>query len=349
MKLSTWFLVLTCIPLAHAFIRPSFWLSRCAWEATDVVELAVAPGEAHFRVIASIKGSTQPGAIKVLPELAPPAGDHSLLKDLVFDSPDHRSHELAPPIRDVDRVIVFLRPGGEPANWTMLTSAIWLQDGVAYAFEQIGMTSWPTRLFPLSSATLQIENGKRVWKSSLKSEALVRSDIGRLLQLRETFDRAIANPNTVARVTELAGLATSGDDLVIRAALAKLSDEGPEAAHALRPSLNDDRLLYSHFQILDSMAATGARDIRLDSVIRRETSYWAQTCHQSLDANWPRNYGARPAMHYLRLVSALKAIRALGINRDLPAVREFGQVVEQCNHLNQQHELAEILAILIGR
>lgn len=312
-----------------------------------MVELAVAPGEASFRAIAVIKGGTRPGAIKTLPELAPPAGDHSLLKDLVFDFPDLRSYKIAPPIRDADRLIVFLGPDDKPTNWTMLTSAIWLQDGVAYAFVQT-MNPGPTHLVPLSSGTVQIENGKRVWKPD-QNEALVRSDIGRLLQLRETFDHAIANPNAAARAAELARLMTSGDDVVIRGALARLSGEGAEAAHALRPFLEDDSLLKAHFQILDSMAVTGARDIHLESVIQRETSYWAHTCRQTLDANWVRNYGQSPALHYLRLVSALKTIRTLGINGDLPAVREFGEVMDQCHYLSQQQELVHLTAALLGR
>ena len=39
------------MPLAHAALRPSFLLNRCAWEATEVLELAIAPGESHFRPI----------------------------------------------------------------------------------------------------------------------------------------------------------------------------------------------------------------------------------------------------------------------------------------------------------
>lgn len=153
----------------------------------------------------------------------------------------------------------------------------------------------------------------------------------------------------MARATELARLATSGDDVVIRCGLAKLSGEGPVAAHALRPFLNGDGLLDAHFQILDSIANTGARDIRLDSVIRHETSYWAETCHQKLDANWVRNYGEPPSFHYLRLVSTLKTIRTLGINGDLAAVRKFGKILDQCHHLSQRQELVELTATLLGR
>jgi hypothetical protein len=332
MRITGCFILLACTTLIHGAIRPSFWLSRCAWEATDVLELAVAPGTAGFRVVATIKGATRPGAIKILPELMAPAGDHSLLKDLATDIPEFRHYQIAPPIRDVDRLIVFLRPGDQPAHWTMLTSAVWLQEGVAYVFRQT-MNPGPTHLVRF----IQGEG----------NEALLRADIGRLLRLRETFDHAVANPNTGARVAALAELVTSGDDVATRGALAKLGGEDPEAAHALLPLLNDEKLLKVHFQILDSIVATKARDIRLDSIIRREASYWAQTCRQTWDTNWIRNYTEPPAFHYLRLVSALKAIRTLGINGDLPAVSEIHKLMSRCQHLNQQQELVEVMGTLV--
>ena len=328
------FILLACTTLIRGAIRPSFWLSRCAWEANRCGGVAVAPGTAGFRVVATIKGAIRPGAIKMLPALMAPVGDHSLLKDLTFDYPGFRSHEIAPPIRDVGRVIVFLRPGDKPAHLTMLTSAIWLQEGVAYVFQQT-MNPGPTHLVTF----VQPE----------RSEALLRADIGRLLRLRDAFDHAVANPNAGARAAQLAGLVTSGDDVVTRGALAELGGDGPEAAHVLVPLLNDENLLKVHFQILDSIVATKAREIRLDSLIRRETSYWTQTCHQTWDTNWMRNYVEPPAFHYLRLVSALKAIHALGIASDLPAVDEIHKLMNGCQHLNQQQELVGVMGTLLRR
>ena len=72
---------------ADARIGPSFWLSRCAWDATDVIELAITPDEGRFRVVANMKGSAEPGSILTLPELAPSLNDHSLLRDLARCAP----------------------------------------------------------------------------------------------------------------------------------------------------------------------------------------------------------------------------------------------------------------------
>jgi len=292
MKISACYIVLACIPFAKAGIRPSFWLSRCAWEATEVLELAVAPGEARFRVVASLKGTTQPGAVKSIPELAPPAGqDHSLLKDLAIDFPDNHYYLVAPPMRDVDRLIVFLRPDDSPTNRTMLTSAIWLQGGAAYAFEQT-INPGPTHLVAFSLASARLYNG-----ALQPNEVQVRAEIDRLLRLRATFDRALATSKGAARAAELARLVTSGDDFFVRGVLAELDGDGPDAAHALRPYLEDDGLLTEHFRIIDTIAVNGARDIRLDSIVRRETGYWKLMCVRTLDPNWTRNYGEPPAFH----------------------------------------------------
>ena len=127
--------------------------------------------------------------------------------------------------------------------------------------------------------------------------------------------------------------------------LAKLGGGGPEAAHALRPYLDDDSLLAAHLQILNTIAATGAAgEIRLDSIIRGEESYLAYACREDLNANWDREFGQPPALHYLRLISALKAIRALGIKSDLGAVREFFTMTRGCRHLTQQQDLEIELA-----
>ena len=344
------FLILAYVPFVQAGIRPSFWLSHCVWDATDILELAVTPGGEGFRVVAAIKGGTQPDAAKVFPELAHRAQDHGLLEDLVISFPcgfgAQRCYEVDPPIRDVDRLIVFLRPGDEPANETMLTSTVWLQDGFVYAFAQTNNPG-PTHLIPLLSATEVVKNGVPVRQLSWKKESEIRDEIHRLLELRATFANAVANHDTSERVADLARLVRSGDNVVVRSVLAKLSNDGPEAAHALRPLLDDDSLIMEHFEILDAIARTGAHDIFLDSVLVREKTYWEQTCPERLDDSWVRSYGQPPAYHCLRIVSALKAIQALGLKDDLQAVRTFNELIRHCQALSEQNELTELTGDLL--
>jgi len=63
---------------ASAGIRPSFMLSKCAWGATDVIELAIGPGEGQFQVVATIKGASPTGLPSAVSSLGPPPNEHAL-------------------------------------------------------------------------------------------------------------------------------------------------------------------------------------------------------------------------------------------------------------------------------
>jgi hypothetical protein len=344
MRTKACLLVLVGTVLAQASIRPSFWLSRSAWEASEVLELIATADPADFRVAAALKGETKPGTVKRLPELAPVAGEHRLLLDLISANGDpflRRAYESAPPIRTSDRIIVFLGPGDKPTGWTMQTSALWLQDGRAYAFVQTSNPG-PSHLVPVLSEKERVEHG--VHFPELATEAEVRSNIDRLLRWRDQYDQAVALSDTTARCSQLARLVRSGDGVVIRGALAQLAREGPQAAHAMLPLLEDDSLFWSHFEILDALALTGAGDIRLASILHRERDYWSGACRLRLEGNWSRTFGEAPSMHYLRVVSVLNAIHTLGLNEDLAAVREFKKLFVRCPSLRKQEGLTEIMA-----
>jgi hypothetical protein len=218
---------------------------------------------------------------------------------------------------------------------------------MAYVFEQRMNPQGEDQLVAYSDPSIEIEKGDPGWKRVLKDEPLVRFEIRRLLELRAKFDRAIANPDATSRATELAGLVTSADDYVIRAALAKLSSGSKEAANALLPFVNDEGLMRVHWQILDTIAATGARGIPLDFVIRRESAYWSATCHQALDEDWVSNYGEDPAFHYFRLVSALRILKTASSKSDLSALKELSEIVNHCQDLKQRPELVNLVRGLL--
>ncbi len=344
MRVRACLLVLAGALLAQTGIRPSFWLSHSAWEASDVLELVSTADPADFRIAATLKGEAKPGTIKRFPELAPMAGEHRLLPDLIAANSDLFSgvaYESAPPIRASDRIIVFLGPGDKPTGWTMQASAIWLQDGRAYAFVQ---TSNPGPSHLVSMLSEEASVGRGAHFPELATEAEVRSHIDRLLRWRNQYDQAVRVGDTAARCSHLAGLVRSGDDVVARGALARLAKEGSQAAHAMLPLLDDDSLLWNHFEILDAMALTGARDIDLAGILDRESQYWSGACRLRLKGNWPRSFGDAPSMHYLRVVSALNTIHTLGLRQDLPAVRKFRELFDRCPSLRGQEELAEIMS-----
>jgi len=72
-------------------------------------------------------------------------------------------------------------------------------------------------------------------------------------------------------------------------------------------------------------------------------------CNRDLRNYWTRNYGQSTTYHFLRVVSALKAIQALAVNQDLPAVREFAEMVDHCQNLKGQQELREVIIPLLSK
>src|ERR1039457_6661037 len=111
--------ILSSFGIVSAAIRPRLNIESCSWNASDILVVAPTDTKASFRVIQAINGDTQIGTVLVLGELAPPE-DVAVrpLRELVSQSNPFEEPTpvlSAPPIREVDRVIVFLRrPGALP-------------------------------------------------------------------------------------------------------------------------------------------------------------------------------------------------------------------------------------------
>jgi len=92
----------------------------CSWNATDILVMAATHEKGEFREVEAIKGDTQPGTVLVLKELTPPDGLTVRLADLAarfdpFSAAGYDAFEVAPPITEKDRIVVFLRrPGAAP-------------------------------------------------------------------------------------------------------------------------------------------------------------------------------------------------------------------------------------------
>ena len=144
-----------------AGIRPSFYLDSCVWNATEILVLAPTGHAGSFKVVETIKGDPQPGAMFELDGLRPTAGTTGKLRELIATDIHHAFDQQywfqdIPPIGDGDRLMVFLRRPGALPEWSpngivpvktdgwqpanhmgeFRTSAIWIQDGSLYGFFQ---------------------------------------------------------------------------------------------------------------------------------------------------------------------------------------------------------------------
>jgi hypothetical protein len=266
---------LSCFSLS-AGIRPSLDLSLCSWNATDILVVAPNQQKGNFLIAETIKGDTRPGAAVTLDGLVAPDGVTSTLRELAEESAYPFSSkppfEAAPPLRLNDRVIVFLRQGAplefnprpdlpvstdgwQPANWhgDLRTSAVWLQDGVAYAFVQT-INPGPSHLVDFG------------W-----TEAKIREEISAVLQLRRSLDEALGLKEPGSRAQKLAALVGSSEPVASSSALRHLQDGGAAGAESLQELLAEPSLLLQHAAIIDALVRTGVRSLSFSPLLKQET------------------------------------------------------------------------------
>lgn len=329
-----------------AAIRPSLNISDCAWNASDILVMSPAVDSKSLRVVEVIKGSTEIGAVIGLPELAWADADAYSMAEIVswFDFSGSRPpRELpnvtvwpAPGMRPSDRIIVFLRrpgvhpeyeprpdlpasvEGWQPAHsWgEMRTSAVWLQDGVAYGFAQT-INPGPSHLTKLRM-----------------SEAKIREEIRVTLDLRAKMDRALADPDRASRVRQFAELVRSPNlTTPAYSALRHLESEGGEAVEVLNGLLEDPNLASKYWTIADSLLKTHMPDIHLSRILDRESRYWNQTCPM-LSSNWGDQMRPQlnltPIDHESLAHSLLSGTHRLDLIEDRVAVNMLLQAWKGC-------------------
>jgi hypothetical protein len=331
--------VLGSLGILSAGIRPSFYLESCTWNASDILVMVPTENKASFRVVESIKGDTPVGTVLLLDDLAP-HDDAPLrpLRALVYSSDPFNVPATAltvPPIGKDDRMIAFLRrPGAmpeynprpdlpvtafgwQPAAWYggFLTSAVWLQDGAAFAFVQT-MNPGPTHLVDL------------MW-----TEGKIREQIHTVLLLRDALDRALANPDPETRSKQLADLVRADRTFAQSSALRHLESGGTAATAALLDLLADQTLLGQHSAILEALVKSNPRDLDLGPMLRQETRYWTRAC-RTLQTGWWNSTAIQvddtPRSHYTRVYAILRGIQQLHLTKNVPQVREFAEAWRTC-------------------
>ena len=344
-----------------AGIRPSFYLESCVWNATEILVLAPTGHAGSFKVVETIKGDPQPGAMLELDGLRPTSGATGKLRELiatdihnVFDQQDW--FQDIPPIGDGDRVMVFLRRPGALPEWSpnnisiktdgwqpannmgdLQTSAIWVQDGSLYGFFQT-MNPGPTHLVMMH-----------------ESEAELRKQIQGVMQLRDAMDRAVATTDPVERSRQLATLFHSESGFARASALQKLERGGEAGTAALLDLLTDQSLLGWHQDILGALVEQHVSDDRFGKFLSEETDYWSTAC-RTLRPGWWNDMTRWPEVeiprnHYTRSYALLRAIYELNLTAALPVVKEFDAVWAACPPLEPQEKTNQVkdeLKLVLG-
>lgn len=344
-----------------AGIRPSFYLESCVWNATEILVLAPTGHAGSFKVVETIKGDPQPGAMLELDGLRPTSGATGKLRDLIatdihniFDQQGW--FQGIPPIREGDRVMVFLRRPGAPPEWSpnnvsiktddwqpannmgdLQTSAIWIQDGSLYGFLQT-MNPGPTHLVMMQ-----------------ESEVELRKQIQAVIQLRDAMDRAVVTSDPVERSRQLTALFRSGNVFARASSLQKLERGGEAGTAALLDLLTDQSLLGWHQDILGALVEQHVSDDRFGKFLSEETDYWSTAC-RTLRPGWWNDMTRWPEVeilrnHYTRSYALLRAIYELNLTAALPVVKEFDAVWAACpplEPLEKTNQIKDELKLVLG-
>jgi hypothetical protein len=337
-------LVLSFVQPCLAAIRPSFSLDYSSWHATDIVRVEVTPNPAVFRVVESWKGDLNVGNLITIPELQPLAG---AMEIVAYPKEDNRKgglNEQIPAQRVGSQMFLFLKkePEASSDHWKsadlfgeMRTSAVWIDAGQLYAFQQL-VNPGPSVLVPLGTSLDKM--GDRI------------REIGRI-QLE--LVKVIAIEDGAAKAKGLKAYVSSDVFEVRQLALSELGKSGPKALPAIREMLSDPAFATEGAELVSAFAQAGGESVgeELDLRLQEQLRFWQATA-PTLSVGW-WNQDATPHaplreryMQTWELVLALERVHyrpasttaeQLGsLWRSLPQLNDpsgLNQMVTECNKL----------------
>ena len=273
-------LVLGFVQACLAGIRPSFSLDFCSWHATDIVRVEVTPQPGVFRVVESWKGDLNAGNLVTVPELQPPAGAMDVVAypteftDIVRGG----LSEQIPAQHAGSQMFLFLKkePEASSDHWKsadvfgeMKTSAIWIDGGQLYAFQQL-VNPGPSVLVPLGMSLDKMRNRVR--------------EIDRI-QLE--LAKVTAIENGTARAGGLKVYVRSGIFEAQQLALSELRKSGPNALLAIREMLSDPAFVDEGTELVKAFAEAGGESVgeELNLRLQEQVRFW-QATGPTLSVGW---------------------------------------------------------------
>jgi hypothetical protein len=222
--------LIVSVPL-DAGIRPSFDVDQCSWNATHIVMVQTTPKDAVFFVVESWKGDLKRGDSVELPDLEPNENAFAVSgypKDREFEDKRETSEQI--PRQPIgSRMILFLKKQEEngpetPVKWGpastwggMKVSALWINDGKAFCFEQwinpgpsalsqcmrwqvrsSDVTVFTTRIQEVLQVQRDLAEGLELKNPDLRAHRLGRIALGDVYQAQKEAMNALAKAGTVA-------------------------------------------------------------------------------------------------------------------------------------------------------
>lgn len=331
--ISPFVLVLVFAANVGAQSRSSFWLERCAWNATDIVVATEGKTiDGRMTVLESWKGNHSAGEIIVLSELADFRNDQArLIKGGYYRTGSGELQliqELEPFERvSGDRMILFLKKR-DPSSRDPRPGAVWESAGdEGLRFSVMWVESDTTVAF------LQIAvPGPNLLMRYGRSEDEVRDRTKMVLDAREALARLRLIPNKADRARALAPYAAMDIYQVSGTALEELRSLGDVSLPVLKDLLHDPSLLDQHYRYVETMAEMGGPEVAqelIDQVVAA-TVLW-QGVLPTLKSNWSTQIdypnSAQLHSHVLTISRVLYGLRKPRVAKSLTALTQLRDVL----------------------
>jgi hypothetical protein len=307
-------LVLSFVQPCLAGFRPSFSLDYCSWHATDIVRVEVTPNPAVYRVVESLKGDLNVGNPVTIPELQPLAGAMEIVaypKEFA-DILKGGLNKQIPAQRVGSQMFLFLKkePEASSDHWKsaddlfgeMKTSAVWIDAGQLYAFQQL-VNPGPSVLGPLGISLDKMRDRIR--------------EIGRI-QLE--LVKVIAIEDGAAKAKGLKAYVSSDVFEAQQLVLSELGKSGPKALPTIREMLSDPAFADDSAELVKAFAEAGGESVgeELDRRLQEQLKFWEAT-GPTLSLGWWNQDPSPHAPLRDRYAQTLELVRALERVRYRPA------------------------------
>lgn len=324
--------------ILFAAIRPSFWLERSSWDATDIVLVQGADRGGSFEVIESWTGSLRPRDYVEVRELTP---DSSAIPIPLLSKSGLVPQTEAGPLLEIpsqplgSRMILFLRrartealpssranPAApqewEPTGWDYKSSVVWISGERLFVFHQLNP-------------------GPSVLVTEGISLPELRSRVASIRAIRMDLDEVVTLDDGGSRAKRLKPYARSDIVFVRQFAVKALGEGGPAAVMTIREMLDDPAYAIEADDLIRAYVAAGGEAVGsdLNDRLREELRFW-QVTGRSLKRGWWNRAKGNEALRgrYVVSIGLVLALQKVHCADALATAREFSRFWRSLAQLN---------------
>jgi hypothetical protein len=320
-------------PSAFGWVRPSFELEPCVWDASHIVVVTMGPPiDGVAKVEESWKGDLKKGDVIRIPQLATfaPKEKRLIAQRRFQDDDDNDTYSSNGPTHvTCSRMILFLIREEDQATsngkiiwrpasraWKQMhVSVLWVEQKKVYGFVQ-QENPGPSELLVLDE--------------EVKVSAKIRGVVG----MQESLRKAMHLGDSVKMEKAMTPLVSDPGSFIADAAIFEVAMSGKKAVPLLSKLLRDQELASCHPSILAALAKSGGASVGPDltAIVEIELGFWKKAVPGLRSSRWWNGDGLKweevecLRTHYVRTIAALGALNTIhypGCRKVVTELRDF--------------------------